>query len=108
MRSELIGVDPRARRRLVVAGLAVLLVATLVVCLVAPEAARAALQSAAGDRPGAGGFARFVRFVNRLADYTIPVGAAFAVLGLVWAGLLFQAGDSRAGRMLGFVVLGAG
>jgi len=41
-------------------------------------------------------------------DYTIPIGSAFAVLGLIWGGLLFQAGDTRAGRVLGFVVLGVG
>ena len=54
----------------------------------------AALQSAAGGKPGGGGgFARFVQFINRLADYTIPIGSAFSVLGLIWGGLLFQAGD---------------
>src|SRR5439155_22468638 len=54
-------------------------------CLFAPEAADAALRSAAGGSAGgAGGFERFVRFINRLADYVIPVGAAFSVLGLIW------------------------
>jgi hypothetical protein len=78
-------------------------------CLVAPDAAEAALRSAAGGGgESAGGFDRFVRFVNRLADYTIPVGAAFSVLGLIWGGMLFQAGDARAGRVLGLVALGVG
>jgi hypothetical protein len=77
--------------------------------LVAPEAAQAALRSAAGGGDGgAGGFDRFVRFVNRLADYTIPVGAAFSVLGLIWGGMLFQAGDARAARVLGLVAFGVG
>ena len=47
-----------------------------------------------------------MQFINHLADYTIPIGSAFSVLGLIWAGLLFQAGDQRAGRVLGYVVLG--
>ena len=44
-------------------------------CLAAPEAADAALRSAAGGGGRRGGFARFVRFINRVADYAIPVGA---------------------------------
>ena len=52
--------------------------------------------------------ARFVRFINRLADYTVPVGSAFSVLGLIWGGILFMAGDARAGRVLGLVALGIG
>jgi len=86
-----------------------LLVAALSVLLVAPDAAEAALRSAAGGGGGdGGGFDRFVRFINRLADFTIPVGAAFSVLGLIWGGMLFQAGDARAGRVLGLVALGVG
>jgi hypothetical protein len=86
-----------------------LLVAALSALLVAPEAAEAALRSAAGGGGGdGGGFDRFVRFINKLADYTIPVGAAFSVLGLIWGGMLFQAGDARAGRVLGLVALGVG
>jgi hypothetical protein len=100
--------DPQHRRTAVRAAIGMLIAATLVARLAAPEVATAALQSAAGAKPGGGGFVRFVQFINRLADYTIPIGAAFGVLGLVWAGLLFQAGDARAGRMLGFVVLGVG
>ena len=88
------------------AGVAVTTV--LVVGLIAPDAASAALETAAGGKPGSGGFSRFVDFINHLADYTIPIGAAFSVLGLVWGGILFQAGDQRAGRVLGFVALGLG
>jgi hypothetical protein len=80
----------------------------LAVALTLPEAAEAALRSAAGGGGGSGGFDRFVRFVNRLADYTIPVGSAFSVLGLIWGGVLFMAGDARAGRVLGLVALGVG
>jgi hypothetical protein len=95
--SRLIGVTRVASP--VVLGFAVL--------LLAPELAAAALRTAAGGGGGdAGGFERFVVFLNRLADYAIPVGAAFSVLGLIWGGMLFQAGDARAGRVLGFVVLG--
>lgn len=97
------------RRTLALAGVAALAAigAALIVALVAPDAAEAALRSAAGGGgSGAGGFARFVRFINRLADYTVPVGSAFSVLGLIWGGILFMAGDARAGRVLGLVALG--
>lgn len=100
--------DPKFRNTtLAAAALAAVAVAVLAL-LAAPDAANAALQSAAGGKSGGGGFARFVDFINRLADYTIPIGSAFSVLGLIWGGLLFQAGDTRAGRVLGFVVLGVG
>jgi hypothetical protein len=86
---------------------AALLAVVVLVGLLAPDAAEAALRTAAGGGGGgAGGFERFVTFLNRLADYAIPVGAAFSVLGLIWGGMLFQAGDARAGRVLGCVVLG--
>jgi hypothetical protein len=95
--------------RLLVFAAGALLVAALTACLLAPEVAGAALRSAAGGGGGdGGGFDRFVRFINRLADFTIPVGAAFSVLGLIWGGMLFQAGDARAGRVLGLVALGVG
>jgi hypothetical protein len=91
---------------------AIKLGAAIVVALCAvlsPDAATAALQGAAGGKSaGGGGFDRFVQFLNHLADYAIPIGGAFSVLGLIWGGLLFQAGDTRAGRVLGFVALGVG
>lgn len=81
----------------------------LVAAELSPDVANAALQSAAGGKAAdGGGFDRFVQFINHLADYAIPIGGAFSVLGLIWGGLLFQAGDTRAGRVLGFVVLGVG
>jgi hypothetical protein len=100
--------DVRTRRLALVALAATAAVAAaLVVGLIAPDAAEAALRSAAGGGGGdGGGFARFVRFINRLADYTVPVGSAFSVLGLIWGGVLFMAGDARAGRVLGLVALG--
>ncbi len=49
-----------------------------------------------------------MRFIDRVADYAIPVGAAFSVLGLIWGGMLFMAGDARAGRVLGLVAIGVG
>ena len=101
--------DPNSRHdrlRLLLAG-ALGLAMTLY--LATPSVASAALQGAAGGKPSnSGGFSRFVEFINRLADYTIPIGSAFSVLGLVWGGLLFQAGDQRAGRVLGFVAIGLG
>lgn len=96
----------RQMRLLLLASIGSLALATLG-WLLAPDAAHAALRSAAGGGGGgAGAFDRFVRFIDRLADYTIPVGAAFSVLGLIWGGLLFQTGDARAGRVLGFVAVG--
>ena len=80
----------------------------ILACLVAPEAAEGALRAAAGGGGNAGGFARLVRFIDRLAGYAIPVGAAFSVLGLIWGGMLFMAGDARAGRVLGLVAMGVG
>lgn len=100
--------DPNSRHdrlRLLLAS-ALGLVITLYLAM--PSVAGAALQGAAGGKPNGGGFSRFVEFINHLADYTIPIGSAFSVLGLVWGGLLFQAGDTRAGRVLGFVALGLG
>lgn len=99
--------DPQPRDALRVAALVTAMLLALAVVL--PDRAAAALQGAAGGKPGsAGGFSRFVDFINHLADYTIPIGAAFSVLGLIWGGLLFQAGDQRAGRVLGSVALGVG
>src|SRR5262245_48803227 len=95
---------PRDLARTVAFGIALL----IVLATLSPDSASAALQGAAGGKSGGGGFARFVDFLNRLADYTIPIGSAFSVLGLIWGGLLFQAGDQRAGRVLGFVALGVG
>ena len=100
--------DPKTQENLRHATLGILVLIVLI-AMVTPDPASAALQGAAGGRSGnGGGFSRFVEFLNRLADYTIPIGAAFSVLGLIWGGLLFQAGDTRAGRMLGFVALGLG
>ena len=88
---------------------AAVLATVLLAGLVAPEAADAALRSAAGGGGGGGGgFGRFVQFINRFADYMIPIGGAFSVLGLIWGGMLFQAGDARAGRVLGLTALGVG
>src|SRR3954471_12956537 len=105
---DLMPLDPTPRDvvRAAAFGLAI---AIALAIAVSPDVASAALQSAAGGKhDGAGGFARFVEFLNHLADYAIPIGGAFSVLGLIWGGLLFQAGDARAGRVLGFVVLGVG
>ena len=101
-------VDPTPRGKAILGMAAIATAALLMAVLCAPDVAGAALRSAAGGGSGGGGFARFVQFINRLADYTIPIGSAFAVLGLIWGGLLFLAGDVRAGRVLGFVALGVG
>src|SRR4029453_4900418 len=84
--------DPRPRPTVLRVAISAARLAVMVY-LAMPDVAGAALQSAAGGKPGSGGFSRFVQFINRVADYTIPIGAAFSVLGLVWGGILFQAGD---------------
>ena len=103
-------VELNRRKAVHVAVRAAALVGTaLVVALISPDAADAALRAAAGGAAeGSGGFGRFVRFIDRLASYTVPVGSAFSVLGLIWGGILFMAGDARAGRVLGLVALGLG
>ena len=100
--------NPKFHDKTVRVALAVAALMVGLAAFAAPESASAALRGAAGGGTDAGGFARFVQFINRLADYTIPIGSAFAVLGLIWGGLLFVAGDTRAGRVLGFVALGVG
>jgi hypothetical protein len=101
----MMALDPKSRDT----ALSAVILGALIAAVVHPDAAAAALQGAAGGRPGdSGGFSRFVEFINHLADYVIPIGSAFSVLGLIWGGLLFQAGDQRAGRVLGFVALGVG
>jgi hypothetical protein len=108
-RRSLVTVDVNRRRTAVVAAATAILTVSIIIALVAPDAAHAGLRAAAGgDGAGAGGFARFVRFINRLADYVVPIGSAFSVLGLIWGGVLFMAGDARAGRVLAFVALGVG
>jgi hypothetical protein len=108
-RRSLVTVDVNRRRTAVIAAAAAILAVAVTIALVVPDTADAGLRAAAGgDGGGAGGFARFVRFINRLADYVVPVGGAFSVLGLIWGGILFMTGDARAGRVLGFVALGVG
>lgn len=100
--------DPKSRSTAAAVATGLTVAALMLVLLTSPEVASAALRSAAGGGSGEGGFARFVQFINRLADYTIPIGSAFSILGLIWGGMLFLAGDTRAGRVLGFVALGVG
>lgn len=100
--------DPKFNDKTLRAALAIAALAVVLATLAGPDPASGALRGAAGGQSGGGGFSRFVEFINHLADYTIPIGSAFSVLGLIWGGLLFQAGDQRAGRVLGFVALGVG
>jgi type IV secretory pathway VirB2 component (pilin) len=80
-------------------------------CLLAvlswPELADAALRNAAGGGgDGGGGFATLTRYLDRLASFLIPVGAAGAVLGLIAGGFMFMAGNPGAQRVLGYVAVG--
>jgi hypothetical protein len=74
--------------------------------LVWPELADAALKNAAGGGSGGGGFARLVRYLDRLATFLIPVGGAAAVLGLIWGGAMFMFGNPAATKVLGYVAVG--
>jgi hypothetical protein len=78
----------------------------LLAWLVWPELADAALKNAAGGGSGGGGFARLVRYLDRLATFLIPVGAAGAVLGLIWGGGMFMFGNPAATKVLGYVAVG--
>jgi hypothetical protein len=95
--------------RAAVAAAGVLVALLALVLFASPDPALAALRSAAGGGGGGGGgFARFISFINRLADYAIPVGAAFGVLGAIWGGVQYQAGNPNAGRQLAMVGIGVG
>jgi hypothetical protein len=86
--------------------IAVAAAAALMVALLAPELADAALKNAAGGGRGGGGFAALSRYLDRLANFLIPVGGAGAVLGLIAGGFMFMAGNPAAQRVLGYVALG--
>jgi type IV secretory pathway VirB2 component (pilin) len=84
----------------------VTVIAALALALALPEVADAALKNAAGGGSGGGGFADLTRYLDRLATYLIPVGGAFAVLGLIAGGFMFMGGNPGAQRVLGYVALG--
>lgn len=97
---------PTRLPRLLTLFLASAALALALTVLVAPEVADAALRSAAGGGRGGGGFGALTRYLDRLASYLIPVGGAFAVLGLIYGGGLFMSGSPQAGRVLGYVAVG--
>ena len=68
--------------------------------------AEAALKNAAGGGGGGGGFAALTRYLDRLASFLIPVGAAASVLGLISGGVMFMFGNPAATKVLGYVALG--
>jgi len=78
----------------------------LLLSLSVPELAAAALKNAAGGAQGGGGFAALTRYLDRLASFLIPVGAAGSVLGLIWGGVMFMFGNPSAAKVLGYVALG--
>ena len=86
---------------------AALTVACLAAALAVPELAEAALKSAAGGGGGGrGGFSAVTGYLDKVASYLLPVGGGFAVLGLIYGGSLFMAGNPQAGRILGYVAAG--
>jgi type IV secretory pathway VirB2 component (pilin) len=84
----------------------VLSAACVVLALLAPELAEAALRNAAGGGEGAGGFATLTRYLDRLASFLIPVGGAAAVIGVIVGGCQFIAGSPAATKTLGYVAVG--
>jgi hypothetical protein len=74
--------------------------------LLLPEVADAALKGAAGGGSGGGGFAVLTRYIDRIATYLIPVGAALGVLGFIGVGILYENGDERAGEWAKKIVIG--
>lgn len=93
-------------RRALTLALAALAVAAVVVAAIYPDAAEAALRSAAGGGDSAGGFARLSAYMNRLASYLIALAVPLAVLGLIYGGALFISGSPKAGQVLGYVAVG--
>jgi hypothetical protein len=85
---------------------AVCVAGAVLVSLTLPELAEAALKNAAGGGGGGGGFAALTRYVDRLASFLIPVGAAASVLGLISGGVMFMFGNPAATKVLGYVALG--
>lgn len=93
-----------ARRLRIAWPLAIAAVAQFV--LATPPAAYAALQAAAGNHNGTGGFSDLTKYVNKISTDLIPVGGALAVLGLIYGGSLLMAGAPHAGRTLSYVAIG--
>ena len=99
--------SPTTTRRTNLKTLGALCVAgAVVVSLTLPELAEAALKNAAGGGGGGGGFAALTRYLDRLASFLIPVGAAASVLGLISGGVMFMFGNPAAMKVLGYVALG--
>lgn len=94
------------RKRTVTLGVAALAVAALAAAALDPDAAEAALRSAAGGGGGRGGFARLSSYMDRLASYLIALAVPLAVLGLIYGGALFISGSPKAGQVLGYVAVG--
>lgn len=88
-------------RRAAIAALLLLVASALV-----PEVADAALKGAAGGGNGSGGFVVLTRYIDRIATYLIPVGAAIGVLGFIGVGIAFENGDERAGQWAKHIVIG--
>lgn len=79
---------------------------SLLAIAAAPEVAEAALKNAAGGGGGGGGFRAVTRYLDKLASFLIPVGAALAVLGVIYGGVMFMSGNPAAGKVLGYVAMG--
>jgi hypothetical protein len=71
-----------------------------------PELADAALRRAAGGAGGGGGFAALTRYLDQVANYLIPVGAAGATLGFIAGGAQYLSGNPAGMKTLGYVAVG--
>ena len=85
---------------------AVLVAVLIVIAVAAPDAAEAALRSAAGSKSGGGGFRALAGYMSRLSNYLIALGVPLAVLGLIYGGGLYMSGSPRAGQVLAHVAVG--
>lgn len=81
-------------------------VGLLLVSLCWPELADAALRRAAGGGGGGGGFAALTRYLDQVASYLIPVGAAGATLGFIAGGAQYLSGNPAGIKTLGYVAVG--
>ncbi len=85
---------------------ALIAVLTTVILLAATADAHAALTGFSGSRQGKGGFANVYDFFDRLGKGLIPLAVPLGVIGTIGAGVLFLAGNQRAGGVIAGVVGG--
>jgi hypothetical protein len=89
---------------------ALALAAVLVVCLLEPVAAHAALKTAAGGGSASGGFTSLISYADKIASYLTAFAVPAAVLAAIVVGFMFMSGNPSAttwaGRLaVGFIIV---